>query len=98
MVRIHALANEITLPGTIARLESLPSDCGIASTDIKNLKDIWLFLNRLRWRHQLNNKVQDNFIRISDLSSIEKHQLKAAFQAIHRAQQAAVLKYSGGIG
>lgn len=98
LVRIHALANEITLPGTIARLESLPSDCGIASTDIKNLKDIWLFLNRLRWRHQLNNKVQDNFIRISDLSSIEKHQLKAAFQAIHRAQQAAVLKYSGGIG
>jgi CBS domain-containing protein len=98
LVRIHALANEITLPGTIARLESLPSDCGIASIDIKNLKDIWLFLNRLRWRHQLNNKVQDNYIRVGDLSSIEKHQLKAAFQAIHRAQQAAVLKYSGGIG
>ena len=98
LVRIHALANEITLPGTTARLDSLPSDCGIASSDIKNLKDIWLFLNRLRWRHQLNNKVQDNFIRVSDLSSIEKHQLKAAFQAIHRAQQAAVLKYSGGIG
>jgi CBS domain-containing protein len=35
---------------------------------------------------------------VSDLSSIEKHQLKAAFQAIHRAQQTAVLKYSGGIG
>jgi CBS domain-containing protein len=42
--------------------------------------------------------VQDNFVRISDLSSLEKHQLKAAFKTIHRAQQAAVLKYSGGIG
>lgn len=98
LVRIHALASGITIPATVARLDALPADCGVSSEDIKNLRDIWLFLNRLRWRHQLNNKVQDNFIRVSDLSSIEKHQLKAAFQAIHRAQQTAVLKYSGGIG
>ncbi|MFQ3249137.1 MAG: CBS domain-containing protein [Glaciecola sp.] len=98
LVRIHALANAITIPSTVGRLNALPTNCGVSTEDIKNLRDIWLFLNRLRWRHQLNNKVQDNFIRVSDLSSIEKHQLKAAFQAIHRAQQAAVLKYSGGIG
>lgn len=98
LVRIHALANEITMPSTLGRLNALTPNSGIAAEDIKNLNDIWLFLNRLRWRHQLNNKVQDNYIRISDLSSIERHQLKAAFQAIHRAQQAAVLQYSGGIG
>jgi CBS domain-containing protein len=98
LVRIHALANEIVVPSTVGRLNNLPKSSGVASVDIKNLKDIWLFLNRLRWRHQLTNKVHDNYIRVSDLSSIEKHQLKAAFQAIHRAQQAAVLKYSGGIG
>ena len=98
LVRIHALANGITIPSTVGRLNALPENSGVSSQDIKNLRDIWLFLNRLRWRHQLNNKVQDNFIRVSDLSSIEKHQLKAAFQAIHRAQQTAVLKYSGGIG
>jgi CBS domain-containing protein len=98
LVRIHALANGITIPSTVGRLNALPDNSGVSSEDIKNLRDIWLFLNRLRWRHQLHNKVQDNFIRVSDLSSIEKHQLKAAFQAIHRAQQIAVLKYSGGIG
>ncbi len=98
LVRIHALANQITIPSTLGRLNALPSNSGISAEDIKNLKDIWLFMNRLRWRHQLSNKVQDNYIRVSDLSSIEKHQLKAAFQAIHRAQQTAVLKYSGGIG
>jgi CBS domain-containing protein len=98
LVRIHALANEITMPSTLGRLNALSPNSGIAAEDIKNLNDIWLFLNRLRWRHQLTNKVQDNYIRISDLSSIERHQLKAAFQAIHRAQQAAVLQYSGGIG
>ena len=98
LVRIHALANAITIPSTVGRLNALPENSGVSSEDIRNLRDIWLFLNRLRWRHQLHNKVQDNFIRVSDLSSIEKHQLKAAFQAIHRAQQTAVLKYSGGIG
>jgi CBS domain-containing protein len=98
LVRIHALSNGITIPSTVGRLNAIPANSGVSSDDIKNLRDIWLFLNRLRWRHQLHNKVQDNFIRVSDLSSIEKHQLKAAFQAIHRAQQTAVLKYSGGIG
>lgn len=98
LVRLHALANGIKAPGTISRLNKLEKIPGMSSGDLKNLKDIWLFLNRLRWRHQLTNKVQDNWVRISDLSSIEKHQLKAAFQAIHRSQQAAVLKYSGGIG
>ena len=98
LVRIHSLANGVNVPSTVARLRNLPDDCGISKGDRKNLADIWMFLNRLRWRHQLNNKVQDNFVRISDLSSLEKHQLKAAFKTIHQAQQAAVLKYSGGIG
>ena len=47
--------------------------------------------------YQLQNKVTDNCVSISDLSSIEKHQLKAAFKAIDRAQQAAVMKFSGGM-
>ena len=65
--------------------------------DANNLRDIWLFLNRLRWRHQLSNNASDNFVSMSDLSSIEKHQLKAAFKSIDRAQQSAVLPFSGGI-
>ncbi|WP_395344823.1 DUF294 nucleotidyltransferase-like domain-containing protein [Ningiella sp. W23] len=98
LVRLYALSVGITVPGTVARLKNLTMESGLSDKDRKNLIDIWLFLNRLRWRHQLNNDVQDNLVRVSDLSSIEKHQLKAAFQAIHRSQQAAVLKFSGGIG
>nr|WP_136250407.1 DUF294 nucleotidyltransferase-like domain-containing protein [Ningiella ruwaisensis] len=98
LVRLYALSAGLTMPGTVARLKNLTPECGLSEKDRKNLIDIWLFLNRLRWRHQLTNNVQDNLVRVSDLSSIEKHQLKAAFQAIHRAQQAAVLKFSGGIG
>ena len=98
IVRLYALASGLSLPGTIARLNNLPTDSGLSTTDRQNLRDICLFLNRIRWRHQLSNDVDDNFVRISDLSSIEKHQLKASFQAIHRAQQAVVLRFSGGIG
>lgn len=98
LVRLYALSSGLTVAGTIARLDNLPSDSGLSTTDRRNLRDIWLLMNRLRWRHQLTNGVDDNFVRISDLSSMEKHQLKAAFQAIHRSQQGVVLRFSGGIG
>lgn len=97
LVRLYALANGLTMPSTLGRLASLPAGSGLSSRDAENLRDIWLFLNRLRWRHQLTNSVTDNKVSISDLSSIEKHQLKAAFKAIGRSQQAAVMHFSGGI-
>lgn len=97
LVRLYALDNGLTMPSTLARLSALPAGSGLSTRDADNLRDIWLFLNRLRWRHQLHNKVTDNLVSVSDLSSIEKHQLKAAFQAIERAQQAAVMKFSGGM-
>lgn len=98
VVRIYALANSATIPSTLERLVALKELKAISEKDCANLRDIWLFLNRLRWRHQLQNNVTDNCVSISDLSSIEKHQLKAAFQAISNAQQAVIIKFAGGMG
>lgn len=98
LVRVYALASQISTPGTLPRLAGLPKGKGLSVKDAENLRDIWLFLGRLRWRHQLTNSVTDNRVRVSQLSSIEKHQLKAAFKAIERAQQAAVLRFAGGMG
>lgn len=98
LVRLYALAAGIKVPATLQRLASLAQDSGLSTQDASNLRDIWLFINRLRWRHQLRNSVTNNLVSIGELSSIEKHQLKASFQAIHTAQQAAVLKFSGGVG
>jgi CBS domain-containing protein len=98
IARIYALADGITLPNTVARLESLSDKSELSSKDAANLKDIWVFLNRLRWRHQLENKVTDNLVSMSMLSSIQKHQLKAGFKAIERANEAMVMKFSGGVG
>ncbi|MGY0313483.1 putative nucleotidyltransferase substrate binding domain-containing protein [Alteromonas macleodii] len=97
IVRIYALADGVTLPNTLARLDALSENSQLSKRDATNLRDIWLFLNRLRWRHQLENKVTDNRVSVSSLSSIEKHQLKAAFKAIERTNQAMVMKFSGGV-
>lgn len=98
IARIYALADGIVVPGTLARLASLSGSSQLSRKDADNLRDIWLFLNRIRWRHQLDNKVTDNCVSIAQLSSIEKHQLKAAFKAIERTNQAMVMKFSGGMG
>ena len=97
IARIYALADGVTLPNTLARLDALSENSQLSKKDATNLRDIWLFLNRLRWRHQLENKVTDNRVSVSSLSSIEKHQLKAAFKAIERTNQAMVMKFSGGV-
>lgn len=97
IARIYALADGVTLPNTLARLDALSENSQLSKRDATNLRDIWLFLNRLRWRHQLENKVTDNRVSVSSLSSIEKHQLKAAFKAIERTNQAMVMKFSGGV-
>lgn len=97
LVRLYALEQGLSMPATLARLANLPANTGLSQKDANNLRDIWLFLNRLRWRHQLSHGVTDNLVSISELSSIEKHQLKAAFKAIDRAQQSAVMKFAGGM-
>ena len=97
LVRLYALDNGLSMPSTLARLAGLPANSGLSQKDANNLRDIWLFLNRLRWRHQLTKNVTDNRVSMSELSSIEKHQLKAAFKAIERAQQSAVMKFAGGM-
>ena len=95
LVRIYALSAQLPMPSTLSRLANLPDNAGLSKHDANNLRDIWLFLNRLRWRHQVSNKVTNNSILIKDLSAIEKHQLKAAFQAIQVAQQGALMKFCG---
>lgn len=95
LVRIYALSAQLSMPSTVSRLANLPVEGGLTKKDADNLRDIWLFLNRLRWRHQVNNKVTNNSILLKDLSAIERHQLKAAFQAIRVAQQGALMKFCG---
>lgn len=98
IVRMHALAEGIKQAGTLERLSSLPDKSGLIARDRENLKHIWLFLNELRIRSQLQQNRPDNFVEIDKLAPAQKYQLKNAFKIIQRAQSAALLKFSAGIG
>ncbi|GAC15772.1 putative nucleotidyltransferase substrate binding domain-containing protein [Aliiglaciecola lipolytica] len=97
LVRIYALEKGLEMPSTLGRLENLKADSQLTPSDCDDLRDIWLFLNRLRWRHQLQNNVTNNNVSVSDLSSIQRHQLKAAFKTIKRSQQGVSVKFAGGL-
>ncbi len=97
IVRLYALADGVTVPGTVDRLNALSKSSGLSQPDRRNLKEIWLFLNRLRWRHQLTQNSTDNLVAMSELSPIERYQLKTAFQQIKQSQQGLVMKFSGGL-
>lgn len=98
LVRIYALKSGIQECATPDRLQHLTAQSGLVEKDAQNLRDIWLLLNRLRWHHQIHSKKTDNLVSISELSAIQKHQLKAAFKAIKGAQEAAIIKFSAGMG
>ncbi len=97
IVRIYALADGIIQPSTVERIDALSDKSGLSKPDRRNLKEAWLFLNRLRWRHQLTQNATDNLVSMRELSPIERYQLKKAFQQIHQAQQGLVMKFSGGM-
>ncbi|MCY7295907.1 DUF294 nucleotidyltransferase-like domain-containing protein [Alteromonas sp. a30] len=97
IVRIYALADGVTVPSIVERLDALSENAGLSHHDRRNLKDAWLFLTRLRWRHQLTQNATDNLVSMKELSPIERYQLKTAFQQIRQAQQGLVMKFSGGM-
>lgn len=96
IIRLYAFAEGITATGTLERIEQLSDRSGLVESDRRDLKDIWLLLQRLRWRHQLEHGIHNSAVRQSNLSSIEQHQLKAAFKAIRQSQDALLLKFAPG--
>ena len=98
IVRLYAFFEGSTSKaiGTLERLQQLSDRCGLVQSDRDNLKDIWLLLQRMRWRHQLQQGIYNNSIRLSDLSSFEQHQLKTAFKTIQQNQAALMMKFSPG--
>ncbi|MBT1451423.1 CBS domain-containing protein [Glaciecola sp. XM2] len=97
LARLYALESGLSTPLTLQRLSQLPQTSSLSQHDADSLRDIWLFLNRLRWQHQITQHKTDNLISLSELSSIETHQLKASLQFIERCQKAALHTFTRGI-
>lgn len=97
LARLYALESGLNTPITLQRLSQLPQTSSLSTQDADSLRDIWLFLNRLRWQHQISQHKTDNLVSLSELSSIEIHQLKASLQFIESAQKSALNKFTRGI-
>ena len=52
LVRVYSLANGLTMPAIPLRLESLMNQPELSSQNVKNLRDVWLLLNRLHCHQQ----------------------------------------------
>jgi CBS domain-containing protein len=91
IARNYALANGLTAVNTLERLRAI-REHKILSTDLANsLIDAHEFIAKLTLRaqakEQRNFEKVDNFLNPKDLSSLQRQQLKEAFQSVKDAQQ-----------
>lgn len=96
IVRIYAVAEEITEPATPNRLTALRKSRMLTQEDNQNLAEAWQFLTALRLQVQLSrneNEVPANSVQPHTLSTLQRRQLKAAFRVIKRSQQGVALKF-----
>ncbi|WP_125717142.1 DUF294 nucleotidyltransferase-like domain-containing protein [Pseudoalteromonas rubra] len=97
VVRLYALQAGISKANTLQRLRALKSHQVLSGEDIANLQDCWRFLTQLRLRTQIDREgLPENCINPEQLSSLERHQLKEAFQLVKQAQQACAFKFARG--
>lgn len=101
IVRLKALANNVTAVSTRERLLALKEMKVLNDGDVRDLLDAHEFIAMTRLRHQARQvslgEPVDNLVHIGDLSRFEKDHLKDAFAIVRRQQAAISLSYLGGM-
>ena len=91
LARYHALANGITVSGTLDRLVAAEGLGAINKETALSLREAFTYIYQVRLdRHaqQIRDGLTpDNLIRPEDLSPLARAELREAFHAIGRAQQ-----------
>jgi CBS domain-containing protein len=91
LARFHALANGITISGTIDRLVAAEELGGINKETGQSLREAFAVIWQVRLDHHAqqirDGLTPDNLIRPEELPPLARAQLREAFQAIGRAQQ-----------
>ncbi|WP_354624694.1 DUF294 nucleotidyltransferase-like domain-containing protein [Psychromonas sp. MME2] len=97
IVRVYALSIGSKEVSTHKRLEALLKNDQLNHQDVKNLRDASEFIAHQRLANQgeqfSNNLPINNYLRPDSLSSLSRHQLKAAFKIVHEAQVGLKLKF-----
>jgi CBS domain-containing protein len=100
VARVYALSESLSPVNTIERLQAA-RDCGALSDEMSDsLQDAFEFIATLRIRHQAiqirNGEKPDNYLPPSELSQLERSQLKDAFAIIKSIQDTLENRYQAG--
>lgn len=91
LIRVLALAQEVTATTTLARIEALQTTRQLAAEQASELTDALGFMQLLRLRRHIElttrGEQPDNFIAPEALSPAERRHLREAFAVVKQAQQ-----------
>ncbi len=98
--RVYALAEGRSEVNTVERLQAVAATQTVSSEGARNLEDAYDFIATLRVRHQEQQlragELADNFVAPGELSTLERSQLKDAFEVIATMQQTLEQRYAAG--
>ena len=102
IVRLHALARQVSAVNTNERLEALAEGRHLSIGDSRNLADALHCVQQQRIRHQCEQiaagTAVDNFLNPRGLPRLAREQLRDAFTIIDEAQSAVRQTYRAGMG
>jgi len=91
IARIYSLAAGIASINTRQRLKAIGEQNMIGMDDCRSLRDAFDFLAQVRWdKHQrdvVNDRPISNMMNPSEVSGLQRHQLKHVFEVIKQAQR-----------
>lgn len=100
LARIYALAGGITAVSTRERLQAASRSGEISAQRTRDLIDALDFLSGLRIQHQAQlmaqGKAADNYLRLDELSELERRHLKDAFAVVKDLQGVLEKRYLAG--
>jgi CBS domain-containing protein len=100
LARIYALAAGVSASNTHDRLNQSVHGAEVSAQSAHDLRDALAFLGKLRLAHQARQIQQglapDNHLALTDLSHLERDQLKQAFGVVQTLQEVLHKRYGGG--
>ncbi len=100
LARVYALASGLHAANTHDRLEQAAHAGALSESGARDLCDALESLGKLRIAHQARQiergLAADNFLRLDELSNVERGHLKSAFGVVQQLQSVLGQRYQGG--
>lgn len=102
IVRLHALANQVTQVNTLERLDALEKCKALSMVDSRNLQDALRVIMQARIENQATQIIKgenpDHYLNPDNMGKLLRKQLKDAFSIVKDAQLSVKNTYRQGLG